>query len=285
MSGAGTGTLVLVSTPIGNLQDLSARARDALATADVVYCEDTRRTRALVTHAGLSGVRLQSLYAHNEAARVDAVLAQLAGGSTVVVVSDAGTPLVSDPGARLVAAAASAGAVVSVVPGPSAVLAALVVSGFATDRFCFEGFLPRKGPERRGRLAAVAHEERTVVLFEAPTRVAATLGDLAAACGGERAWWWRGELTKLHEEVWRGTLAEASAALAPHAARGEVALVVEGAPPPGDPSDVAVDDAVQARLDAGDSLRDAAEAVARALGVARRRAYQAGVALRRNVEG
>jgi 16S rRNA (cytidine1402-2'-O)-methyltransferase len=284
MSGAGRGTLVLVSTPIGNLQDLSARARDALGTADVVYCEDTRRTRALVTHAGLTGVRLKSLHAHNEAARVDAVLDLLAGGSTVAVVSDAGTPLVSDPGARLVAAAATAGAVVSVVPGPSAALAALVVSGFATDRFCFEGFLPRRGPERRARLRAVADEERTVVLFEAPGRVAPTLAELAATCGGERAVVVARELTKLHEEVWRGSLAEAADAFSAHPARGEVALVVEGAPPPEVPSDAAVDGAVRARLDAGDSLRDAADAVAAALGVGRRRAYQAGVALRRNAQ-
>ena len=145
------GTLVLVSTPIGNLGDLSPRAVEALAHADIVCCEDTRRTRGLLSHAGLTGIRLVSLHDHNEMARIDAVLGHLSEGRTVAVVSDAGTPAVSDPGARLVAAAVAAGVTVSAVPGPSAALAALVVSGLPTDRFCFEGFLPRRGAERHAR--------------------------------------------------------------------------------------------------------------------------------------
>jgi len=281
----GAGTLVLVSTPIGNLGDLSPRALEALAQADLVCCEDTRRTRGLLTHAGLKGVRLMSLHGHNEMARVEAVLAHLAEGRTVAVVSDAGTPAVSDPGGRLVSAAAAAGATVTTVPGPSAVLAALVVSGLPTDRFCFEGFLPRRGGERRRRVEVVAGDARTAVLFEAPGRLAATLGDLLEACGPERRVVVARELTKLHEEVWRGTLAEASAAFAERDVRGEVVVVLAGDPEadraPDDPDIV---EALRARLEAGDSLRDAAGLVAGAMGVSRRRAYDLALALRRNAE-
>jgi len=277
--------LVLVSTPIGNLGDLSPRALEALGQADLVYCEDTRRTRGLLTHAGLKGVRLMSLHGHNEMARVEAVLAHLAEGRTVAVVSDAGTPAVSDPGGRLVSAAAAAGATVTTVPGPSAVLAALVVSGLPTDRFCFEGFLPRRGGERRRRVEVVAGDARTAVLFEAPGRLAATLGDLLEACGPERRVVVARELTKLHEEVWRGTLAEASAAFAERDVRGEVVVVLAGDPEadraPDDPDIV---EALRARLEAGDSLRDAAGLVAGAMGVSRRRAYDLALALRRNAE-
>ncbi len=286
MSGEpGAGTLVLVSTPIGNLGDLSPRALEALAQADLVCCEDTRRTRGLLTHAGLKGVRLMSLHGHNEMARVEAVLALLAEGRTVAVVSDAGTPAVSDPGGRLVSAAAAAGATVTTVPGPSAVLAALVVSGLPTDRFCFEGFLPRRGGERRRRVEAVAGDARTAVLFEAPGRLAATLRDLVEACGPERRVVVARELTKLHEEVWRGTLAEASATFAERDVRGEVVVVLAGDPEAGRaPDDPDVVEALRARLEAGDSLRDAAGVVAAAMGVSRRRAYDLALALRRNAK-
>ena len=199
------------------------------ASADVIYCEDTRHSRKLLTHAGISGVPLRSLHEHNEADRVDEVVAAVAAGRTVALVSDAGMPGVSDPGARVTAAVAAAGLTVTVVPGPSAVLAALVASGLATDRFCFEGFLPRSGRERAERLAVVAAEPRTTVLFEAPGRVAATLADLAGACGGDRAVAVARELTKLHEEVWRGTL-DGAAARAADGVRGEVVLVLAGAP-------------------------------------------------------
>ena len=279
------GTLVLVATPIGNLGDLSPRAVETLARADVVCCEDTRRTRGLLTHAGLKGVRLLSLHGHNEMARVDTVLALLAEGRTVAVVSDAGTPAVSDPGTRLVSAAVAAGATVTVVPGPSAVLAALVVSGLATDRFCFEGFLPRRGGDRRRRVAAVAGEPRTVVLFEAPGRLIATLGDLIDACGPDRPAVVARELTKLHEEVWRGTLADASTEFAEREVRGEIVVVLAGNPDSGrEPDDVEVAEAVRGRLEEGDSLRDAAGRVARELGISRRRAYDVALGLRRNGE-
>jgi len=279
-SGA-AGALVLVGTPIGNLGDLSPRAVAALAAADVVYCEDTRHSRKLFSHAAVTGVPLRSLHEHNERDRIDEVVTAVADGRTVALVSDAGMPAVSDPGARLVAAVAGAGLTVTVVPGPSAVLTALVASGLATDRFCFEGFLPRSGRDRRARLAVVAAEVRTTVLFEAPGRVAVTLGDLAAVCGGERTVAVARELTKLHEEVWRGTLAD-GVAWAADGVRGEVVLVLAGAPAP---AETEVDDEqlardLAARLDAGARTRGAVDEVASAHGVSRRRVYELALRLK-----
>jgi 16S rRNA (cytidine1402-2'-O)-methyltransferase len=275
------GSLVLVATPIGNLGDLSPRARDVLGSADVVCCEDTRRTRRLLSASGLSSNprRLVSLHGHNEAARVPEVLSWLLDGKTVAVVSDAGTPAISDPGRRLVAAAAAAGFVVTEVPGPSSVVAALSVSGLDTDRFCVEGFLPRKGADRRRRLATLAGEERTAVVLEAPGRVAQTLRDLADACGDRPVAVCR-ELTKLHEEIWRGSLAGAVEVFADRELLGEVVVVVGGAEPSPGPDDAAVAAAVGARLVAGDTPRQAADAVAASLGVARRRAYSAALTQR-----
>ena len=272
------GALVVVGTPIGNLGDLSPRAVAALASADVLYAEDTRHSRKLLSHAGITGVPLRSLHEHNEADRVDEVVAAVAAGRTVVLVSDAGMPAVSDPGARVAAAVADAGLTVTVVPGPSAVLAALVSSGLATDRFCFEGFLPRSGRARAERLAELAVEPRTSVLFEAPGRVAATLADLAAVCGDDRPVAVARELTKLHEEVWRGTLADA-AAWAAGGLRGEVVLVLAGAP---ERADVEVADAVleadvTAALAAGARTRGAVDEVAARHGVPRRRVYELAV--------
>lgn len=279
------GALVVVATPIGNLGDLAPRAVEVLRSADLVYCEDTRRTRALLSAAGLGGGgRLRSLHAHNEESRVDEVLAALAGGATVAVVSDAGTPGISDPGTRLVAAAAAAGRRVTAVPGPSAVVAALVVSGLATDRFCVEGFLPRKGEARRRRLEAVLSDPRTTVMLEAPGRLAATLAEVAEREPERRLAVCR-ELTKLHEEVWRGTAVDAVREFGPRQVRGEVVVVVAGAPAEdrsaGEPDDRAVAAAVAARVARGESARDAATAVAGALGVSRRRAYAAAVDARR----
>ena len=224
----GAGLLVVVSTPIGNLGDLSPRAVETLGRADLICCEDTRRTRGLLTHAGISGRRLMSLHVRNEGARLPEVLSELASGKTVAVVSDAGTPTVSDPGGRLVAAAVAAGVEVTAVPGPNAGLMALVVSGLATDRFCFEGFLARRGSDRRRRLEALGTEERTTVIHEAPGRLAATLADLAAACGPDRDVVVARELTKLHEEVWRGRLAAAVGEFEAREVRGEVVVVLDG---------------------------------------------------------
>ena len=286
MSEERRGQLVLVATPIGNLGDLSPRARDVLAAEDLICCEDTRRTRALLSACGITskgpkGDRLLSLHGHNEASRLDRVAAAVASGDTVAVVSDAGTPGISDPGAWLAGQLAAAGATVSTVPGPSSVLGALVVSGLPVDRFCVEGFLPRKGPERRRRLGALMADARTTVVLEAPSRVAATLAELAANDATRPAAVVR-ELTKLHEEVWRGTLGEAAAVFAAREVRGEVVLVVGGAPsaPPAD--DEAVEAAVRDALDHDPSAgpRQVAELVAASLDVPRRRAYEAALRVR-----
>jgi len=276
------GALVLVGTPIGNLGDLSPRAVQALCDADVVYCEDTRHSRKLLTHAGITGASLRSLHEHNEDERIGEVLRAVGDGRTVAVVSDAGMPGISDPGSRLVAAAAQAGLPVSVVPGPSAVLTALVSSGLPTDRFCFEGFLPRSGRDRRERLASVAGEQRTTVLFEAPGRVGATLHDLGEACGGDRRVAVARELTKLHEEIWRGTLAEGEAWAEDRPLRGEVVLVLDGAEPSEEPAvgDEVLAGALAESLAAGERTRGAVDDVAAAFGVPRRRVYEVALALR-----
>ena len=282
MSAAGRGALVLVATPIGNLGDLGPRAREVLAEADLICCEDTRRTRALLSAAGIGGQdRLLSLHGHNERDRLERVATCVAGGGTVAVVSDAGTPGISDPGAWLAAQLAAAGETVTTVPGPSSVIGALVVSGLATDRFCVEGFLPRKGPERRRRLAALMEDERTSVVLEAPGRVAGTLAELAALDAARPVAVVR-ELTKVHEEVWRGTLGEGARSFAARQVRGEVVLVVGGAPPRPPASEAEVDAAVRVQLaeNPGAGPRQVAERVAAELGVARRRAYEAALRAR-----
>ena len=269
--------LVLAATPIGNVADASPRLRTALATADVVAAEDTRRLSRLA--AALDVVvtgRVVSFYDAVEAARTPTLLADLVAGRTVVLVSDAGTPLVSDPGHRLVAAAIDARIDVTVIPGPSAVLAALAVAGLPADRWCFEGFPPRRAGERRRRLAELAAEPRTLVFFEAPHRVAATLADLAASFGAERRAAVCRELTKTHEEVRRGPLTEL-AEWATGEVRGEIVLVVAGAP---DAAPAEVDDATLAAAVAllvadGLSRRDAVDQTAAVHGVARRRVYAA----------
>lgn len=274
-----SGALVLVATPIGNLGDLSPRAVEALAEADAVACEDTRRTGRLLQHAGVRARTLLVVNDHTEASRIEEVLDRLARGERVAVVSDAGTPGISDPGERMVRAALDAGHAVEVVPGPSAAVAALVTSGLPAGRFVFEGFLPRRGSARRGRLGALSTERRTIVLYEAPHRLAETLGDLAAALGPERTVVVARELTKLHEERWRGTLAGAAAWAEAHPPRGEVSLVVEGAPASAPPDDAQVVAALRERLEAGASTRDAVAEVVADLGVAKRRAYDLANAL------
>ena len=268
-----------MATPIGNLGDLAPRAVEALAGADLVACEDTRRTGRLLEHAGVRAKQLVVVNDHTEAAQVRAILARLDAGERVAVVTDAGTPGVSDPGERLVAAAASAGHLVEVVPGPSAAIAGLVASGLPTGRFCFEGFLPRKGSGRTQRLTALATEPRTMVFYEAPHRVARTLADLAAALGPTRRVALARELTKLHEEVWRGSLERAVTWVAVQPPRGEFVLVVAGAPEAVPADDDAVIAALRSHLAAGASKRDAAAEVAIALGVPKRRAYTLAVSL------
>lgn len=279
------GSLVLVGTPIGNLGDLSPRAIHTLSISDVIYCEDTRHSRKLLTHAGISGVRLRSLHQHNEDDRIGEVVASVSAGRTVAMVSDAGMPGISDPGSRVVAAVVSAGLGVSVIPGPSAVLSALVTSGLATDRFCFEGFLPRSGRDRRHRLASVAAEPRTTVLFEAPGRLAATLGDLARECGSDRQVAVARELTKLHEQIWRGCAGDAASWAASAPVRGEVVVVVAGLPEAEEEEigDGPLTDALGAYLAAGERTRGAVDAVAAEFGVPRRRVYELALAARDRV--
>lgn len=272
--------LVLVGTPIGNLGDLSPRAVEALSSADAICCEDTRRTGRLLQHAGVERRPLIVVNDHTEVRAIASVLERLAAGEHVAVVTDAGMPGISDPGERLVRAAVNEGHAIEVVPGPSAAVTALVMSGLPSGRYAFEGFLARKGSGRAARLAELAAERRTVVLYEAPHRLARTLADLRAACGSGRRVAVARELTKLHEETWRGTLAEACAWVAEREPRGEIVVVLDGAPQPAEAGDDDVDAAVQARLDAGDSPRDAAGTVATALGVSKRRAYEAAVRLR-----
>ena len=274
-----SGVLTVVATPIGNLSDLSPRAADALAGAELVLCEDTRRTRKLLSHLGItsaSGPRLTSSHAHNERDRVDEVVDAVASGQRVALVSDAGTPAVSDPGRAVVDAVLDAGLRVEVIPGPSAVLAALVATGLSSDRFCFEGFLPRKGKERRDLLEEIAAERRTVVLFEAPGRVGATLRDLSEACGDQRIAGVARELTKVHEEVDRGPLGElASRWQEPR--KGEHVIVVSGSvTSAAEPSDDEIRAAVSAHRARGASRRDAAASVADELAVSRKRAYELG---------
>jgi 16S rRNA (cytidine1402-2'-O)-methyltransferase len=277
-----SGALVLVGTPIGNLGDLSPRAIEVLTTADVIACEDTRRTRGLLTHAGIaSGGRLRSVPAHDEAARTDGIVALVAAGSRVAFVTDAGMPGISDPGTQLVRACVAAGAVVEVVPGPDAATTALVLSGLPTDRFVFEGFLPRKGRSRAERISAIVTETRTVVIYESPRRILATLRDLEGACGTDRPAALARELTKLHEEVRRGSIGSLRAELGDDEPRGECVIVVGGASVDETPAtDDAVDAALAVELAAGASTRDAADAVSARLRVARRDAYARAVTLK-----
>ena len=277
------GALVLVGTPIGNLADLSPRAVEALRDADVIAAEDTRRTRALLSHAGVPGARrLRSVRGPNERRAAREVVDAVRGGARVAFVTDAGMPGVSDPGERLVRACVDAGLTVEVVPGPSALLAALVISGLPTQRFVFEGFLPRRGKARTERLTQLAAEPRTTVLFEAPPRVAETLADLAAACGAARRVAVARELTKVFEEVVRGTLADAIAHYEEHGARGEHVIVLGGVPASESAvDDETLDDAVSDALAGGLSARDAASRVAGELGVPKRRAYDAASRLAR----
>ena len=232
-----TGTLVLVATPIGNLADLSPRAVATMQQSSLILCEDTRHSGKLLAHAGISGVRLAICNEHTEIERAHEVLSLLDAGETVALITDAGTPGISDPGSRLVRIAIDAGHAVSAVPGPAAFVMALVVSGFDTTRFVFEGFLPRSGRDRALRMTAIGAEPRTTVLYEAPHRVARTVDDLATACGAERGVVLARELTKMYESVWRGTLEGATTHLRSTSPRGEYVIVLQGAPPRGEVSD------------------------------------------------
>lgn len=268
----GAGRLYVCATPIGNLGDVSPRLAETLLQVDLVYAEDTRRTAILLSHLGVE-VRTRSLFAGNEKARTEELLAELGAGREVALVSDAGTPTVSDPGAEVVRRALEAGIEVRVIPGPSAVTAALAVSGLGGDRFSFEGFLPRKGRERRRRIESMAAEDRPVVLFASPHRLAADLEDLRQVAGDERQVVIARELTKLYEEVWTGTLAQAAERWVEDV-KGEITLVLA----PAGAEEPDLEEAViraQGLMTEGHSPSDAARQVASELGISRRKIYQA----------
>jgi 16S rRNA (cytidine1402-2'-O)-methyltransferase len=272
-----SGTLYVVASPIGNAQDLSPRALETLRTADVVLAEDTRSARKLLDGHGI-GRRTQSCFDANEPARAAQAAALLRSGASIALLSEAGTPTVSDPGYRVVRAAVAAGARVVPVPGPSAVLAALVGSGLPTDRFFFAGFPPRKTGARKGLLAQLASLPATLVFFESPHRVAATLADLVAVLGKDRLACVARELTKTHEEFVRGTLAELAERYASERPLGEVTLVVGGASEEAGEGDGQCDEEARARarslLASGMSARDAADALASETGRPRRETYR-----------
>ncbi|MFL5738300.1 MAG: 16S rRNA (cytidine(1402)-2'-O)-methyltransferase [Actinomycetota bacterium] len=268
------GTLHLVGTPIGNLGDISQRAKETLARVDVVAAEDTRRARKLLSHLRVRA-ELTTLFEGNERSRTETLLDALRAGRDVAVISDAGMPGLSDPGYRLVRACAGEGIEVRVVPGPSAAIAALVVSGLPSDRFVFEGFLPKKEGERSARLEALATERRTIVLFESPRRVSATLDAIASALGPERPVAVARELTKVHEEVLRGNASELAENLRDQELRGEVVLVVGGATrgPAPELSEL-VDEAAELTR-AGSKKREAAAEIARRHHVSANSIYRA----------
>lgn len=266
------GHLYVCATPIGNLGDVSQRLHETLGLVDILYAEDTRRTAKLLAHLGLS-VPMRSLYAGNESARTAELLDRLKSGERVALVSDAGMPSISDPGADAVRLARKAGIAITVVPGPSAVTMAMALSGLAADRFVFEGFLPRKGKERQRRVQLIAGEERPVVVFASPHRLISDLEDLVKALGAEREIVVTRELTKIHEEVWSGSLSEAVEHWRDAPIRGELTLVIA----PGTPASGDLDEAVahaKALMDAGGAVSIAAREAAELTGQSRRAIYQ-----------
>ena len=269
-----TGRLVLVATPIGNLGDITARAIETLQQSDVICCEDTRHSQKLFQRFGIGIKRLIVVNDHTEHDVREEIVALIAAGKTVALITDAGSPGISDPGERLVRAAIDAGLAVSAAPGPSAAVMAISLSGLASSRWVFEGFLPRSGAERSERLEAVAAELRTVVLYEAPHRLHRTLTDLESMCGAYRRVVIAAELTKIHEHLWRGTLHDAVRQFASDDARGEFVIVVDGAAPAAPPTDDEIITALRAEIAAGASRKDAASRVSARLGVAKRHVYE-----------
>ena len=276
------GQLVLVATPLGNLGDLSRRALELFAAADVIYCEDTRHSRVLFSaHDIPTGGRLRSLHEHNEAAECAQIVARIRVGELVVLISDAGTPGISDPGSRVVAAVVDAGLVVTTAPGPSAVIAALSISGLPTERFAMEGFLSRKSSERITSYEQWAREERTIVFYESPQRLKAVLHELAALFPTRRVAIAR-EMTKLYEEVVRGTLVDVAEVMNQRDVKGEIVVVLDGVSLMPDVGAVVVSEALVEQFSVGASTRDAVDYVAEVLGVARREVYQLALEIRRD---
>jgi 16S rRNA (cytidine1402-2'-O)-methyltransferase len=277
------GALVLVATPLGNLGDLSPRALELFRTANVIYCEDTRHSRVLFSANDIAtGGRLESLHEHNEAAQSAEIVERVRGGELVVLISDAGTPGISDPGSRAVEAVAEAGLRVSTAPGPSAVVAALTVSGLPTERFVMEGFMPRKAGERSLRYGEWAHEARTIVFYESPQRVTATLLELANVFPSRRVAVVR-ELTKIHEEVLRGSVEHVASILSARDVLGEIVVVLDGAPEAPPVANEVILSALAQQWDEGATTRDAVDFVAVALDVARRDVYQLALDVRKGL--
>jgi len=274
------GELVVVATPIGNLGDISRRALELLTSADVIYCEDTRHSRTLFSaHAIAVKGRLHSLHEHNEVSQCEDIVARVRDGQLVVLISDAGTPGISDPGTRVVAAVAEAGLRVSTAPGPAAVIAALTISGLATERFVMEGFIGRKAGEREVSYRQWLHEARTIVFYESPQRLTTTLREMTTHFSERRVAVVR-EITKLHEEVVRGTVSEVAEIFATRDVLGEIVVVLAGAPAASVVDDEIVRGALEDQLASGLSVRDAVSHVADKLGVAHRHAYQLALRLR-----
>lgn len=275
------GVLILGGTPIGNLADASDRLRSALATADLIAVEDTRKLRTLASGLGVrTRGRVIVNHDHNEEGRSATIVQAVQDGQRVLLLSDAGMPTISDPGYVAAAAVAAADLSVTVVPGPSAALTALALSGLPTGRFTFEGFLARKGSERSRRLASLAGEERTMVFYESPHRTAATLADFVQTFGADRRGTVSRELTKLHEEVRRGTLAELAEWAESERIRGEIVIIVEGAQAPETPEAQDVVQLVLDRVAAGERLKAACAAVAAETGTSKRELYEAALAAR-----
>lgn len=277
------GCLILVATPIGNLGDMTQRAVETLQSADVICCEDTRHSGKLLAHFGVTDKKLIVINEHTEYDAREEIVALVVSGSLVALITDAGTPGISDPGERLVTAVIEAGGQITAVPGASALTMALVISGLPTSRFVFEGFLPRSGIERTERLAMTTTESRTIVLYEAPHRLVKTLSDLTTACGAMRRVVLARELTKLHEEIWRGTLQDANMYVANTEPRGEYVIIIEPAKPPAPPTNEELLAAIRAEIAKGVSRKDSASRVSARFGVAKRTVYELALQVRDDV--
>jgi len=268
-----SGQLILVATPIGNLGDISERMKSVLEQADIIACEDSRHSGRLVKHMGITSPKYIVVNDHTERDACNGIVEAILGGKTVALITDAGTPGISDPGSVVVQAVIAAGLSVTAVPGPAALIMALIISGIPTTRFVFEGFLPRSGRDRAERLADIASEMRTVIFYEAPHRIARTLHDLAAACHPDRLIAVTRELTKMHEEVWRGSVSEAALHFATVEAMGEFVVVLAAAEAPLPADEDLIKEALVHEFSTGLSTRDAVDAVVKKTSAPKRVVY------------
>ena len=268
-----SGQLILVATPIGNLGDISERMKQVLEQADLIACEDSRHSGRLVKHMGITSPKYIVVNDHTERDACNGIVEAIMGGKTIALITDAGTPGISDPGSVVVQAVIAAGLSVTAVPGPAALIMALIISGIPTTRFVFEGFLPRSGRDRAERLADIASEMRTVIFYEAPHRIARTLNDLAVACQPDRLIAVTRELTKMHEEVWRGSVSEAALHFATVEAMGEFVVVLAAAEAPLPADEDLIKEALVREFSTGLSTRDAVDAVVKKTSAPKRVVY------------